>query len=465
MGKFKGFQEAQVQAHLTIRRPIFERGDNLPHRQAVRRFVEHRQNGALPFGDRALNPFRRNIAPWSEAHRHAAAALFDVRPGQIRLRRDLGHLDGTPSPCLDDAAAIEHPCDQRVPRKRFVGLEQLLGRQIEVQGTRRRDFEPIVVDADGDGTAANGVIPMAKRVRQGFPHRHRRIERFIDPLHAPRHHTAGDGIVFAQKSLRAGQQRERVTVHLPVVDELRAPNAAKPRHAQHALRKLGRHARLGAEEHHRRPRQPTIPQQAQAAQQALDVARPRVLQTTSADRILDGSLHRGCVQIRHAPTRRRLVFPPLLGVQPLQQQGVVGRGRQCLVRIADSPVPLLFEGVGSGRAGAHRDHDHLPALAHRNPFDGWQRGRIDFAQTLGDSLDGLRTDLLPDHSGRILGDAEQHTPASVVQHCAHGSCRRVELRRRFLELQRLRLAAGRQFDELFRRHEFPPPASRGGPGL
>ena len=316
-----------------------------------------------------------------------------------------------------------------------MGLEQLLGRQVEVQGARRSDFEPVVVDADGNGAAANGVVPVAERVRQGFPHRHRRIERFIDPLHAPRNHPAGDGIVFPQKRLRAGQQRERMAVHLPVVDELRAPHAAKPRHAQHALRKLGRHAVLGAEEHDCRPRQHAVPQQAQAAQQALDIAGARVIQTASAHRILDGAPHRGRVQIRHAPARRRLVLPPLLGVQPLQQQNVVGIGGHCLVRIADSAVRLLAIGVGTVLAPAHRDHDHLPALAHRNTFDGWERGWIDFAQTLGDSLDGLRTDLLPDHVRRILGDADQHLPATVVQHRAHRSCRGAALRRGFLELQ------------------------------
>ena len=79
--------------------------------------------------------------PGLKTHGHASTGVLDFRRRKFGAGGQFPHLDGSPAPLLDNPTEVEDPCYERVPGQRFMGLEQSLGSEAEVQRPRRGHFE------------------------------------------------------------------------------------------------------------------------------------------------------------------------------------------------------------------------------------------------------------------------------------------------------------------------------------
>ena len=114
-GQIEGSKESQIVLYLSSRGLRIQLCDYLPQRQTATGLVEKGQNRLLPFGQVSSYPLGRHIAAGAKAHGHATTCILDLGLGQTGRRSQLCHLDRTPSPLLNDAAAVKHVCDQGIP--------------------------------------------------------------------------------------------------------------------------------------------------------------------------------------------------------------------------------------------------------------------------------------------------------------------------------------------------------------
>lgn len=125
---------------------------------------------------------------------------------------------------------------------------ELLWRDPGREGPGAPDLHPVIEDGKGDGPSGDGIIPMDERVDENLTHGVHRNKRGLDAAQSPGHDLGWHGEVSLAEKLRLLKQFERRSADLPLVEELGLIRAAKPRHAELALRIVG-HEFL-AEEYH-----------------------------------------------------------------------------------------------------------------------------------------------------------------------------------------------------------------------
>ena len=108
-----------------------------------------------------------------------------------------------------------------------------------MQWTRGRNFLAIIVDGKANRAATHGVVPVAKRVRDGFAHGQPRVERFVNVLDAVRLKSACNGNRVVEETFGTPEQPEGIAIELAIVEEIGSVATPETRRAEEALRHLG----------------------------------------------------------------------------------------------------------------------------------------------------------------------------------------------------------------------------------
>ena len=128
-----------------------------------------------------------------------------------------------------------------------------------------------------------------------------------------------------------------------------------------------------------------------------------------------------------------LPLPPPFAVHTLEEHSVVFLGRHrkgCVSHPAVSRSPVL---IGSRGTLAYSNDNDLPITGHRNSFNRRKAGWVDSSNLGAHFFNGPFAHLLAGHI-TIRCDSEQHMPALLIEHGAHGHRRLPARARRALEL-------------------------------
>ena len=162
---------------------------------------------------------------------------------------------------------------------------------------------------------------MTQGTRQRLPRGEYRVERLVDAIHATRLEPTGDRQRLAQETLDRDEQREGVAVELPVVEELHAVEPPESGDAEPTLRHLDLDALLVAEQRDRSSPQDALTAKPEPAKQLHGIARARIRESATSDRLVYGSPDFGLIEIGDRPADSRLVLPTLIAVHPPGARG------------------------------------------------------------------------------------------------------------------------------------------------
>lgn len=240
-------------------------------------------------------------------------------------------------------------------------------------------------------------------------------------FHAPWHDATGHRQRVDQEPLGTPHQRKGISVELAIIQELVARRALEAGYLEQQLREVWQWRIVGAEKHHRRPRDlVAIDQQAQPAQDLQRLARTRVVHPAAADGLLQRQHHLAPVQATDIPPGSRPVLPALGGVHLLQQQALVGLARHHAGGVEHPLIGHAAKGDRRARRARRGKHQHLVDIVDAHALDRWKQRRLEGLELLRQFFQSAVGDRLT-HDLACRCDAEQHSTTLTVGEGAEGS--------------------------------------------